>query len=47
VVGEASEVVLHGEGRVRGVPQQVEEEEKTSTTCSMRLGLGSSVVSVG
>jgi hypothetical protein len=33
-------VVLHDEGRVRDVPQQVEEDETTSTACSPRSGLG-------
>jgi hypothetical protein len=39
-VGEAAEVVLRDEVMVRGVPQQVEEEETALTACSPGSGLG-------
>jgi hypothetical protein len=45
-VGRATEVVRRDERRVRGVPQQVEEDETAPTACPPRSGLGGSVVSV-
>jgi hypothetical protein len=45
-VGRATEVVLRDERRVRGVPQQVEEDEMAPTACPSRSGLGGSVVSM-
>jgi hypothetical protein len=46
VVGRAAEVVLRDERRVRGVPQQVEEDETAPTACPPRSGLGGGVVSM-
>jgi hypothetical protein len=44
-VGEATEVILHDEGKVRVVLQHVEEDGTASTTLLTEIGLGGGAAS--